>query len=149
VGSHAVSFSSAVASSIKPPGANSYVKCFHPLAAQKEWLQVRQVSGFIFCMTSITLGEFQGNVTNVLPLLPGPSSQVIVHFIFCFTFLSVPLLCRCFPTLFLFCYMFLPSPLQSAVINALLTRCLSHYLYLFYLSINTTTLDVLRLAFAI
>jgi hypothetical protein len=85
------------------------------------------------CSTPITRTEF-------------PSHRA---FHLSFHFLSVPLLCHCLPTLFLLCYMFLPSPLQSAVFNALLTCCLSCYLYSFHLSINTTTLDVLRLAFAI
>jgi hypothetical protein len=68
-----------------------------------------------------------------------PSRRVFHH---SFYFLSVPLLCHCLPTLFLLCYMFLPSPPQSAVVNTLLTHCLSRYLYSFHLSINTMTLDV-------
>jgi hypothetical protein len=72
-----------------------------------------------------------------------PGSQCIsLHF------LSVLLLCH-LPILFLPHYMFHLSPPQSAVINTLLMCCLLRYLYSFHLSINTTTLDVLRLAFAI
>ena len=39
--------------------------------------------------------------------------------------------------------------LHSTVHNVLLTHCVLWYLYLFHCSINTTTLDVLRIAFAI
>jgi hypothetical protein len=86
---------------------------------------------------------------NVLPLLPGPGSRAVIHFIFCFTSYLSGCYAVALPILFLSCYMFHPSPPQSTVINALLTHCLSHYLYSFHLSINTATLDVLRLAFAI
>jgi hypothetical protein len=51
---------------------------------------------------------------------------------------------------FYFCYMFHLSTPQSAVVNMLLMRyLLLHYLYMFHCSINTATLDVLRIAFAI
>ena len=78
-----------------------------------------------------------------LPLSPGVSSWATMHFTF--YLLSVAML---LPISIFTQYMFHLSP-QSTAINALLMCCLSYYLYSFHLCIDTATLDVLRLAFAI
>jgi hypothetical protein len=76
-------------------------------------------------------------------------SRAVVHFIFCFASYLSGCYAIALPFLYLSCYMFHPSPPQSTVTNALLMHCLSRHLYSFHLSINTATLDVLRLAFGI